>query len=246
LKKIKSIMDKPFSELTEEEKQTLDKVGVNTWDFIQSNSGGHKCITNISGLNYLGRKTRPSEDPYRYDPDRPDVPYIKFMKQLGNKFVEILKQKINADKIEVNENREGQKKRKKYKFSRFGDINVTPGLHIDIKEGDEKMGHTNLLNFENSIDYDYDIPRLLEDDNFFNNDNSVYLHDLKVLEPFRGKGLSNLLMNECQNQAKNMGMDYMTLITSCDNDVAQNLYKKHGYEVYISDGVKDFFYKKIK
>ena len=154
--------------------------------------------------------------------------------------------KINADKIEVNENSEGLKKRKKYKFSRLGDINVTPGLHIDIKEGDEKMGHTNLLNFENSIDYDYDIPRLLEDDNFFNNDNSVYLHDLKVLEPFRGKGLSNLLMNECQNQAKNMGMDYITLITSCDNDVAQNLYKKHGYEVYISDGVKDFFYKKIK
>ena len=95
LRKLKSIMDKPFSELSEEEKQTLDKVGVNTWDFIQSNSGGHKCITNISGLNYLGRKTRPSEDPYRYDPDKPDVPYIKFMKQLGNKFVEILKQKIN-------------------------------------------------------------------------------------------------------------------------------------------------------
>jgi hypothetical protein len=111
LRKIKSIMDKPFSELTEEEKQTLDKVGVNTWDFIQSNSGGHKCITNISGLNYLGRKTRPSEDPYRHSPDKPDVPYIKFMKQIGNKFVETLKEKIkNSSEKEVVSESEEKKK----------------------------------------------------------------------------------------------------------------------------------------
>jgi len=48
--KLKPIMDKPFSELTEQEKSMLDKVGINMWDFIQSQSGGHKCITNISGL----------------------------------------------------------------------------------------------------------------------------------------------------------------------------------------------------
>jgi len=101
LSKMKSIMDKPFSELKEEEKALLDKIGVNMWDFIQSNSGGHKCITNISGLNYLGRKTRPSEDPYRYDPDKPDVPYIKFMREIGGKFVEKLKQKIAQSKVEV-------------------------------------------------------------------------------------------------------------------------------------------------
>jgi hypothetical protein len=111
LKKIKSIMDKPFSELSESEKETLDKIGVNMWDFIQSNSGGHKCITNISGLNYLGRKTRPSEDPYRYDADKPDVPYIKFMKQLGNKFVDILKEKIkNSSEKEVVSESEVKKK----------------------------------------------------------------------------------------------------------------------------------------
>jgi hypothetical protein len=101
ISKLKPIMDKPFSELSEEEKHMLDKVGINMWDFIQSQSGGHKCITNISGLNYLGRKTRPSEDPYRYSPDKPDVPYIKFMKEVGKKMVEKIKEKINSSKVEV-------------------------------------------------------------------------------------------------------------------------------------------------
>ena len=91
-------MDKPFSQLKENEKELLDKIGINMWDFIQANSGGHKCITNISGLNFLGRKTRPSEDPYRYDPDKPDVPYIKFMRQIGQRFYNILKEKIQSSK----------------------------------------------------------------------------------------------------------------------------------------------------
>ena len=98
LDKVKDVMNKPFSQLTENEKELLDKIGINMWDFIQANSGGHKCITNISGLNFLGRKTRPSEDPYRYDPDKPDVPYIKFMRQLGQKFYNILKEKIQSSK----------------------------------------------------------------------------------------------------------------------------------------------------
>ena len=101
LNKLESIMDKPFADLTEEEKVTLDKVGINTWDFIQSQSGGHKCITNISGLNYLGRKTRPSQDPYRYSPDKPDVPYIKFMKEIGKKMVAKLREKIAENKKSV-------------------------------------------------------------------------------------------------------------------------------------------------
>lgn len=99
--KLKPIMDKPFSELTEEQKSMLDKVGINMWDFIQSQSGGHKCITNISGLHFLGRKTRPSEDPYKYTPDKPDVPYIKFMKDLGKKMVEKIKEKIKTSNVEV-------------------------------------------------------------------------------------------------------------------------------------------------
>jgi hypothetical protein len=47
------MMETPFNDLTEEHKDMLDKIGINAWDLIQSNSGGHKCITNISGLSYV-------------------------------------------------------------------------------------------------------------------------------------------------------------------------------------------------
>jgi GNAT superfamily N-acetyltransferase len=142
-----------------------------------------------------------------------------------------------------------------FTISTSGSVNIAPGIHISINDGEVKMGHSNLINFDDANVYDYDFPRLLEDvneycksncsENFFNNNNSVYLHDLKVFEPYRGKGLSNRLMDECHNLGKDMGVDYITLITDCTNSVAQNLYRKHGYEVYKSDGVKDLFYKQL-
>jgi hypothetical protein len=100
LDSLKTIIDKPFSELTEPEMELLDKIGVNAWDLIQANSGGHKCITNISGLNYLGRAKRPPSGPYRYDPEREDAPYIKFVKMIGQEFFKVLKEKIQESKKE--------------------------------------------------------------------------------------------------------------------------------------------------
>jgi hypothetical protein len=98
LEKLKPIVDKPFSELTEQEKEMLDKIGVNAWDLIQANSGGHKCITNISGLQYLGRAKRPPQSRYRYDSESEDTPYIKFTKMVGNEFMKKLKEKIAESK----------------------------------------------------------------------------------------------------------------------------------------------------
>ena len=100
LDSLKTIIDKPFSELSEPEMKLLDKIGVNAWDLIQANSGGHKCITNISGLNYLGRAQRPPSGPYRYDPERDDAPYIKFVKMIGQEFFKVLKEKIQESKKE--------------------------------------------------------------------------------------------------------------------------------------------------
>ena len=94
LEKIKSIMDKPFDKLTDAEKEKLDMIGINAWDLIQSMSGGHKCITNISGLNYLGRSKRPPSGQYRWDPERENPTYIKFLKMLANHFLKVLKEKI--------------------------------------------------------------------------------------------------------------------------------------------------------
>jgi hypothetical protein len=98
---IKEMMDTPFTELSEEQKGMLDKIGINAWDLIQSQSGGHKCITNISGLNYLGRAKRPPSGSYKYDPEREDAPYIKFLKMLSEEFRKKLLEKIAQSKQSV-------------------------------------------------------------------------------------------------------------------------------------------------
>jgi hypothetical protein len=95
---ISQIMKKPYYELSEDEFLKLDEVKISCWDLIQAMSGGHKCITNISGLNYLGRAKRPPSGPYRYDPESDDTPYIKFTKMIQNEFVEKLKEKITQSK----------------------------------------------------------------------------------------------------------------------------------------------------
>jgi len=100
LDQIKTMMDTPFSELTEDQRQMLDKIGVNAWDLLQSMSGGHKCITNISGLNYLGRAKRPPTGPYRYDPAKEDAPYVRYLKTLATEFRTLLQKKIRDSKVE--------------------------------------------------------------------------------------------------------------------------------------------------
>jgi hypothetical protein len=73
----------------------MDDVKVNVWDLIQANSGGHKCITNISGLSYIGRSNRPPRGKYKYDAEKEDAAYVKFTKMIQNEFVRVLKSKIN-------------------------------------------------------------------------------------------------------------------------------------------------------
>jgi hypothetical protein len=98
LEYIESIMEKPFGELSEKDLDILDKINVNAWDLIQANSGGHKCITNIGGLSYLGRGIRPPQGQYRYNPDSEDHPYVKFTKMIANEFKTKLNEKIHSEK----------------------------------------------------------------------------------------------------------------------------------------------------
>jgi hypothetical protein len=98
LARVKELMEKPFKDLTESEMLLLDKIGINAWDLIQANSGGHKCITNISGLNYFGRSKRPPQGQYKYNPDSEDAPYVKFTKMIANQFETVLKEKIRESK----------------------------------------------------------------------------------------------------------------------------------------------------
>jgi len=49
------IMNKPYSKLSFKQKAMLKKIEIPLWDLIQAGSGGHKDITNISGLNFWGK-----------------------------------------------------------------------------------------------------------------------------------------------------------------------------------------------
>jgi hypothetical protein len=98
LKHIGEMMEIPFTELPEEHKEMLDDITISAWDLIQANSGGHKCITNISGLSYLGRSKRPPEGKYKYNPDSEDSPYVKFTKMVQSELVKKLQEKIIQSK----------------------------------------------------------------------------------------------------------------------------------------------------
>ena len=78
---IKVVMDKPYKDLNERERKALKMLSVTGWDMIQANSGGHKCITNISGLMYFGKDS------------------LDFLKKFSEKFKEELKDTIDFDEM---------------------------------------------------------------------------------------------------------------------------------------------------
>jgi hypothetical protein len=66
---LSNISNNLYRRLTPKQRQLLERVTVSGLDVIKANSGGHKCITNISGINFLYRKK------YLGDEDvTPDVP----------------------------------------------------------------------------------------------------------------------------------------------------------------------------
>ena len=91
-----SIIDTPWDKLSEKQKAVLDKITVPAWDVIQANSGGHKCITNISGLNFFSRATRQPEGPYKKKSDAKPTRYVEFVKWVQKEMVKKIKENINA------------------------------------------------------------------------------------------------------------------------------------------------------
>jgi hypothetical protein len=55
---LNNISDRLYRTLSDKQKELLEKVTVSGWDVIMANSGGHKCITNISGMMYLFSKRK--------------------------------------------------------------------------------------------------------------------------------------------------------------------------------------------
>ena len=80
VKALKKVLDKPYSELNQREIKALKTITITGWDMIKSNSGGHKCITNISGLMYFGKDG------------------VSFLKKFSEEFINQLKSKIDSSK----------------------------------------------------------------------------------------------------------------------------------------------------
>ena len=93
-----NIIDTPWQELSEQEKEILDTVTVSAWDVIQANSGGHKCITNISGLNFFSRATRNPPGSYRKSEGK-TTRYVEFVKWVQKEIVKTLKEKIKQSEL---------------------------------------------------------------------------------------------------------------------------------------------------
>ena len=72
-----------------DERNVFNKVSVNGYDVIMANSGGHKCITNISGINYLYSNAK-YEDPEKRNRNS----YVDLLKDIQSQFVITLKKKI--------------------------------------------------------------------------------------------------------------------------------------------------------
>lgn len=53
--KLKDLMNKKYDNLTDDEKSILRSFYITAWDIIESQSGGHKDITNVSGWNFIGK-----------------------------------------------------------------------------------------------------------------------------------------------------------------------------------------------
>ena len=90
---IGNISEKLYRNLTDKQKDLLDRITVNGWDVINANSGGHKCITNISGISYLHRNKK--EEVVVYDDNR--LTAISDYKG-NNSFVKDIKSKLSKYK----------------------------------------------------------------------------------------------------------------------------------------------------
>jgi hypothetical protein len=88
-----------YKSISLEDRKVFYKASVNGYDVIMANSGGHKCITNISGINYLYSNAK-FEDPEK----RTRNSYVDLLKEIQQEFVRTLKTKIEEQKQPVSEN----------------------------------------------------------------------------------------------------------------------------------------------
>jgi hypothetical protein len=81
-----------FDELDDAIKLKLSKLKIPIWDVIIETSGGHPSITNIQSVNYLSCRKDLLKLLFKSED------WLEVMKMIADKFIEVLKSKIDASK----------------------------------------------------------------------------------------------------------------------------------------------------
>jgi hypothetical protein len=87
---LKEWMDELYSTWPKEVKDEIEWLKIPIWKIIQESSGGHTSITNIQGLNYLACRKDLLRILFKTET------YTLVMKMIADKFIENLKNKIDA------------------------------------------------------------------------------------------------------------------------------------------------------
>jgi ribosomal protein S18 acetylase RimI-like enzyme len=126
------------------------------------------------------------------------------------------------------------------------------GKYIQVVDpNSERAGYVRLINMDQAKELDADINKVYSnkewcvkncEPNFFNQDNSLFIHSLFVDPKHRKMGHAKKLMNYCADQGKEKGYKYITLLTNTDNIAAQKLYDGLGYDVHCKNDDLIFYF----
>ena len=61
------------------------------------------------------------------------------------------------------------------------------------------------------------------------NKKSLFLYGISTLKKYRHKGYANYILNETEKILKDLSYEEIELTVAPENEIAINLYKKHGY-----------------
>ena len=110
-----------------------------------------------------------------------------------------------------------------------------------LEESDKK----DLLNPKKIIDNGGQVFFAVEDQNAIgtvamikNSDYKFELAKMTVKENYRGKGIANMLMDQCLNFAKQKNAKEIFLISNDSLTIARNLYDKYGFKEVDLDSIK--------
>jgi hypothetical protein len=87
--KMVDAMNTLYPDMSPEQKKYLSYNKIPAWELITRNSGGHKCITNITGFNFLKYNKKVLEIAYKTDK------YTDLLKMIAKDFINVLKSKID-------------------------------------------------------------------------------------------------------------------------------------------------------